>query len=234
MIWVPPRQDTVHYTRVGRWSRIGHDRDGGPYTPCTPARHAGDVGGSGMTRKRSPLPVQVLLFLLATLLGAATNNLTNSRGPLPLGLEFLRDQSLPLTGVTVLLIIGVMVWQHWTEERLALPAHPAWDSDRPPFPGLEAFTEQDSAVFFGRDAEVTELLDRLHPVVAAQVNRLVAVVGPSGAGKSSLVQAGVVPRLRLRRGGWIVVPPIVPGDHPLRSLARSLAAVCPGHPTEDV
>ncbi len=187
-----------------------------------------------MTRKRSPLPVQVLLFLLATLLGAATNNLTNSRGPLPLGLEFLRDQSLPLTGVTVLLIIGVMVWQHWTEERLALPAHPAWDSDRPPFPGLEAFTEQDSAVFFGRDAEVTELLDRLHPVVAAQVNRLVAVVGPSGAGKSSLVQAGVVPRLRLRRGGWIVVPPIVPGDHPLRSLARSLAAVCPGHPTEDV
>ncbi len=89
-------------------------------------------------------------------------------------------------------------------------------------------------MFFGRDAEVTELLDRLHPVVAAQVNRLVAVVGPSGAGKSSLVQAGVVPRLRLRRGGWIVVPPVVPGDHPLRSLARSLAAACPGNPTEDV
>ncbi len=40
-----------------------------------------------MARKRSPLPVQVLLFLLATLLGAATNNLTNSTGPLPWGLE---------------------------------------------------------------------------------------------------------------------------------------------------
>jgi type II secretory pathway predicted ATPase ExeA len=98
---------------------------------------------------------------------------------------------------------------------------------------LEAFTEQDSAVFFGRDAEITELLDRLHPVIAATANRLVAVIGPSGAGKSSLVHAGVVPRLRQRRGGWIVVSPVVPGDHPLRSLARSLAAACLGRPADN-
>jgi len=187
-----------------------------------------------MSRKRSLLPVQVLLFLLVTLLGVATGNLTNSTGALPWGLDFLRRQSLPLAGITVLLIIGVMVWQHRTEQRLALPARPVWDSDRSPFPGLEAFTERDSAVFFGRDAEITELLERLHPVVAAQANRLVAVIGPSGAGKSSLVQAGVVPRLRQRRGGWIVVPPVVPGDHPLRSLARSLAAAGLGRPTDDV
>ena len=184
-----------------------------------------------MSRKRSPVQVQVLLFLLVTLLGVATGNLTKSIGALPWGLELLRRESLPLAGVTVLLIIGMMIWQHRAEERLA---RPVWDSDRSPFPGLEAFTEQDSAVFFGRDTEITELLDRLHPVVAAQANRLVAVVGPSGTGKSSLVQAGVVPRLRQGRGGWIVVPPVVPGDHPLRSLARSLAAACPGHPTEDV
>ena len=75
-----------------------------------------------MARKRSPLPVQVLLFLLATLLGGATNDLTNSTGPLPWGVELLRDQPLPLAGLTVLLIIGVMVWQHRTEERLASPA----------------------------------------------------------------------------------------------------------------
>ncbi|MGH3801738.1 MAG: AAA family ATPase, partial [Pseudonocardiaceae bacterium] len=180
---------------------------------------------------RSPLPVQVLLFLLLTLLGVATGNLTNSTGALPWGLEFLRRQSLPLAGITVLLIISVMVWQHRTQEHRASPVRPVWDSDRSPFPGLEAFTEQDSAVFFGRDAEVAELLDRLHPVVATQANRLVAVVGPSGAGKSSLVQAGMVARLRQRRGGWIVVAPVVPGDHPLRSLARSLAAASPGHPT---
>jgi WD40 repeat protein len=187
-----------------------------------------------MARKRSLLLVQVLLFLLVTLLGVATGNLTKSTSALPWGLEFLRRQSLPLAGVTVLLIIGVMVWQHRTEERLALPARPVWDSDRPPFPGLEAFTEQDSTVFFGRDAEISELLDRLHPVVAAAANRLITVVGPSGAGKSSLVQAGVVPRLRKRRGGWIVVPPVVPGDHPLRSLHRSLATAGSGPNTDEV
>jgi AAA ATPase domain len=178
-----------------------------------------------MSRKRSPLPVQILLFLLVTLLGIATGNLTRDTAAIPWGLEFVQRQSLPLAGVTVLLIIGLMVWQYRAEQRLALPARPVWDSDRSPFPGLEAFTEQDSAVFFGRDTEITELLDRLHPVVAAQANRLVAVVGPSGAGKSSLVQAGMVPRLRQRRAGWIVVPPVVPGGHPLGSLARCLAAV---------
>ena len=187
-----------------------------------------------MSRKRSPLPVQVLLFLLGTLLAVATGVVTNSTGTLPWGLEFLRRQSLPLAGITVLLIIGVMVWQHRAEQRLVLPVRTVWDSDRSPFPGLEAFAEQDSAVFFGRDAAITELLDRLHPVVSAQANRLVAVVGPSGAGKSSLVQAGVVARLRLRRGGWIVVPAVVPGDHPLHSLVRSLAAACSGHSIIDV
>ena len=55
---------------------------------------------------------------------------------------------------------------------------------------LPAFREQDADVFFGREAEVGRVIERLeqHPIVA--------VVGPSGAGKSSLVDAGVIPRLR--------------------------------------
>ena len=177
-----------------------------------------------MPRRHSPLLVQILSFLLGTLLAVALDTLANSTGDLPWGLELVRRQSLPLAGGTVLLIIGVMIWQHRTEQRLTSPAHPAWDSDRSPFPGLEAFTEQDSAVFFGRDAEIAELLSRLHPVVGGQAHRLVAVVGPSGVGKSSLVQAGVMPGLRQRRSGWIIVPPMVPGDHPLQSLAQAVAA----------
>jgi hypothetical protein len=59
-----------------------------------------------MSRKRSLLLVQVLWFLLVTLLGIATSNLSKSTGVLPWGLELLRRQSLPLAGVTVLLIIG--------------------------------------------------------------------------------------------------------------------------------
>jgi hypothetical protein len=185
-------------------------------------------------RRRSLLLVQVLLFLLVTLLGIATSNLSRDAGVLPWGLEALRRWSLPLAGVMVVLIIGLMVWRHVAEERLALPARALGTPDRPPFPGLEAFTEEDSVMFFGREPEITELLERLHPVAATRANRLVAVVGPSGAGKSSLVQAGVVPRLRQRRGRWIVVPPMVPGDHPLRGLAVSVRAAGSGCASGDV
>jgi WD40 repeat protein len=188
-----------------------------------------------MARKRSTsLPVQVLLFLLVTLLGVATGNVIKSPGVLPWGLEFLRRESLPLAGITVLLIIGVMALQHRIEHGHVIRAHSVWDSERSPFPGLEAFTEQDSAVFFGRDTEIEQLLDRLYPVVPGRAHRLVTVVGPSGAGKSSLVQAGLVPRLRQRRGGWIVAPTVVPGNHPLHSLIRTLAAACLGHPIDGV
>jgi conflict system STAND superfamily ATPase len=187
-----------------------------------------------MSRKRSLLLVQVLSFLLVTSLGIATSNLSHAAEALPWGLEVLRRGSLPLAGVIMVLIIGLMVWQHLTEQRLALPTRPVWKPDQSPFPGLEAFTENDAAMFFGRDTEISELLDRLHPVLVARANRLIAVVGPSGAGKSSLVQAGVVPRLRQRRGGWIVVPSMVPGDHPLRSLIVSLAATGGGCATENV
>src|SRR5262249_42068906 len=54
-----------------------------------------------------------------------------------------------------------------------------------------------------------------------------------GCGEVVAGQAGVVPRLRQRRRGWIVVPAVVPGDHPLRSLAQSLAATRSA-PTPDV
>jgi hypothetical protein len=111
-------------------------------------------------------------------------------------------------------IVVVMVWQHLAEER---DNHaPAWGSDRPPFPGLDAFTEQDAGVFFGRSAETAELLDRLHPASGARAHRLVTVVGPSGAGRSSLVFAGLLPRLAQRRLRWIVVPPLVPDPRPSR------------------
>ena len=185
-------------------------------------------------RRRTLLALQVLTFLLVTLLGVATGYLTNDTGNLSHGVNVVRRWSLPLAAIILLLIVGVMVWQHMTEERLARHAGVVWESDRSPYPGLEAFTERDAAVFFGRDEEVAEVLERLHPVVPTRANRLVTVVGPSGVGKSSLVQAGVLPRLRQRRGGWVVPPPVVPGDRPLRGLARSLSAAGVGLGVDEV
>ncbi len=85
-----------------------------------------------------------------------------------------------------------------------------------PYPGMVPFTEAQQDLFFGRDKEIGEAVDRLrqHPFLA--------VVGPSGSGKSSLVYAGVIPALRRsRRFG--------PGDSGRsRSCGPATAAPRPG------
>jgi WD40 repeat protein len=59
-----------------------------------------------------------------------------------------------------------------------------------PWPGLAPFTEAQSGLFHGRDAEIKALARRI------QGDPLTVLFGQSGLGKSSLLQAGVFPRLR--------------------------------------
>lgn len=85
-----------------------------------------------------------------------------------------------------------------------------------PYRSLRAFTEDDAAVFFGREAFVR---DRLIP--AAHRDALVAViVGASGCGKSSVVFAGLLPALR-QAGGW-AIGQFRPRDEPFHALAAPL------------
>lgn len=95
---------------------------------------------------------------------------------------------------------------------LAVPAAHRTDQTCP-WPGLAAYDVEDADTFFGRDAELTECLERLGR------SHLLAVVGPSGSGKSSLVRAGLAARLR-REGLRVHV--ITPGPRPLDELTRSL------------
>jgi WD40 repeat protein/serine/threonine protein kinase len=81
-----------------------------------------------------------------------------------------------------------------------------------PYPGLSAFTSDDAALFFGRERETEEVVNRL------RAQPLLAVVGPSGAGKSSFVHAGVVPSLP---EDWQVIS-FRPGAVPLTALAARL------------
>jgi WD40 repeat protein len=103
-------------------------------------------------------------------------------------------------------------------ERLeALLAGPLARSDGEeecPFRGLFPFGEEHAHLFFGRDAECDELIERLRhaPVMP--------IVGPSGAGKSSFVMAGLVPRLK-ETGAWHVLV-MRPGAHPFETLAARL------------
>lgn len=71
-----------------------------------------------------------------------------------------------------------------------LVAEPVWHDS--PYPGLRAFRADEAPIFFGRDRETDELVEKL----SDSRHRLLVVVGASGSGKSSLVAAGLLPRLK--------------------------------------
>ncbi|MDX2141691.1 MAG: TIR domain-containing protein [Chloroflexota bacterium] len=108
---------------------------------------------------------------------------------------------------------------------------------RNPYKGLHAFREADQSDFFGRENVINGLLDKLNTLLApakagaAVPARILSLVGPSGSGKSSIVLAGLLPKLRADalKGSreWVYLPPMVPGAHPLRSLAITLANALP-------
>src|SRR6185369_6131351 len=78
------------------------------------------------------------------------------------------------------------------------------------------FDSSHGSLFFGRRGEIRELVDRVRS------EAFVVVGGDSGIGKSSLCRAGVLPWL-VDNDGWTRVD-VVPGRHPVRSLAAALAA----------
>lgn len=110
------------------------------------------------------------------------------------------------------------------EESLLLAEEPAVLSEqqRNPYKGLRPFSEGDAVDFFGRDQLIRDLVD----AVAAHARPMVAVVGPSGAGKSSVVQAGLIPRLRSGAiegsADWEYVI-VQPGARPFEALENALA-----------
>jgi transcriptional regulator with XRE-family HTH domain len=83
-----------------------------------------------------------------------------------------------------------------------------------PYLGLSAFREEDAPFFFGRE----EFTYRLRDMV--RQSPLVAVLGSSGSGKSSVVQAGLLPKLR-QEGHWQIAS-CRPGIRPLHALAAAL------------
>lgn len=89
-----------------------------------------------------------------------------------------------------------------------------------PFPGLRPFAKEEADLFFGRDKQSDELVQRLAS------RRFLAVVGTSGSGKSSLVRAGLLPSLE---GGFMAeagahwrIAILRPQDDPIRFLAHSI------------
>ena len=99
-----------------------------------------------------------------------------------------------------------------------------------PYPGLRPFERHESKVFFGRQQQVDELLQRL------KKQKFLAVLGASGSGKSSLVRAGLLPGLEKGYMGEIgarwQIAELRPGDSPFERLADSLKKIHPVPPKQ--
>lgn len=88
-----------------------------------------------------------------------------------------------------------------------------------PFPGLRPFTPDESDLFFGREKESKEVLEKLIK------NRFITVIGASGSGKSSLIYCGVLPKIRNlekdESSKWKIIT-FRPGNDPLGNLGNSI------------
>ncbi|WP_460718448.1 caspase, EACC1-associated type [Nocardia heshunensis] len=97
-----------------------------------------------------------------------------------------------------------------------------------PYRGLQSFTSDDAAYFFGRDAVLSNLLEKLADFSTAGLS---VVVGTSGVGKTSLLHAGLLPAVArgdlsiAGSGAWPTLA-MTPGPHPVTTLAQRLSDLC--------
>jgi hypothetical protein len=69
-----------------------------------------------------------------------------------------------------------------------------------PYPGLEAFTEDDAGVFFGRESRLADALAIIDGLRRRDDSRILTIIAASGVGKSSFLRAGLWPRLARQSG----------------------------------
>ncbi|MCZ8191404.1 MAG: ATP-binding protein, partial [Microcystis sp. LE19-338.1B] len=87
-----------------------------------------------------------------------------------------------------------------------------------PYLGLFKFEEGDKDKFFGRNKWIIELTNYL------EEKNVLLLLGASGSGKSSLVQAGLIPKLKDDFGASKLVNlTFVPDVHPFKSFSGCLA-----------
>lgn len=113
---------------------------------------------------------------------------------------------------------AINLTRRWQEAATEATADAA-DAGICPYKGLEFFdcNEEDPKYFFGRDALVSQLLDRV------RTETFLALVGASGNGKSSVLRAGLLHQLKLGRriagsDGWRIYL-TRPDRQPMQNLA---------------
>ena len=100
-----------------------------------------------------------------------------------------------------------------------------FEEGRRPFPGLDPLVEDDAGIFFGREAEILQGLDRLRSMRDRGVERVMVVLGASGAGKSSFLRAGLLARLRRDDRNFLALPTIRPENAVISGKFGLIAAL---------
>ncbi len=124
-----------------------------------------------------------------------------------------------------------------------LPPAPELTAATNPYRGLASYDADDAELFFGRQALIKTLAERV------ETQPLTVVLGASGTGKSSIVKAGVAPYLTgavhreptqtshpTGTGAqpapvstpWHALPPLRPTETPLQALTELIAEHLPG------
>ncbi|VTU08498.1 photosystem I assembly protein Ycf3 [Actinobacillus indolicus] len=85
-----------------------------------------------------------------------------------------------------------------------------YDNPPSPYKGLKPLDAEDAGIFFGREADISRLMEELYYLKDKPVPRFMAVLGASGYGKSSFIRAGILPRLARVPAHFLVMPVIRP------------------------
>ena len=109
-----------------------------------------------------------------------------------------------------------------------------------PYLGLNSFSEQQSAIYFGRTKAIADVICQLKQLTG-QACHFLLLLGKSGSGKSSLMRAGVLHHLS-RESGFsqlkvshyhFVSPSQSIDEHPVATLVFALQKLSLLNPTED-
>ncbi|QIS18936.1 phospholipase effector Tle1 domain-containing protein [Nocardia terpenica] len=151
-------------------------------------------------------------------------------GPGPVTAVRVAGQAEP----TMLPTAGLrLLWEGLREAGIAadqFPWPPPGAPDRAPYRGWRPFDAVDAAVYFGRDTQILQGLDRLRRLRTTGPQGLFVVVGPSGAGKSSFLRAGLLPRLARDDRDFVVTDIVRPernavtGPHGLATSVHATRA----------
>jgi ABC-type oligopeptide transport system ATPase subunit len=93
-----------------------------------------------------------------------------------------------------------------------------------PFKELQSFSESDKHFFFGRTREIEEILNKVYKF------KIVGLFGESGTGKTSLLNAGLIPKLKDE--GFLVIS-VRCLDEPIKRLKESIIHILKKHEVQE-